>query len=138
VRDAARGTLLSANQASILDHLDEIEPTALVDLAAHMGVTPSTMSLAVDRLVNGGYVGRAQDASDRRRLHLRLTPAGVRVRSEKSVLDPARVAALLACLSARERAEALHGLALLARAAGEAMKKQSRKGAWWKGKKGVS
>src|SRR2546429_2235399 len=45
VRDPRTRRLLSAHQASILDHLDEREPLTLVDLARHMGVTPSTMSL---------------------------------------------------------------------------------------------
>lgn len=126
VRDAQTGTTLSAHQASILDHLDEIAPTALLDLAAHMGVTPSTMSIAIERLVQGKYVTRTRDAHDRRRLNLRLTPAGVRIKSEKSVLDPARVRAMLECLSGPERRDALAGLALLARAAGQAMQRQSR------------
>src|SRR2546425_1403510 len=58
VRDPRTRRLLSAHQASILDHLDEREPLTLVDLARHMGVTPSTMSLHVERLVRRGYVSR--------------------------------------------------------------------------------
>jgi hypothetical protein len=52
---------------------------------------------------------------------LRLTSAGVRVRQASSVLDPGRVEAVVARLSAEERAEALRGLSLLARAAQEHM-----------------
>src|SRR5207247_1611868 len=107
----------SAHQASILDHLDEVEPTTLGDLAGHMGVTPGTMSVAVDRLVRQGYVARARDREDGRRVRLRLTGAGVRVRAAKSVLDPARVRAMLQRLPEGERAEAIRGLALLAGAA---------------------
>lgn len=117
VRDAASGALLSARQASILDHLDAVDPTTLAELAAHMGVTPGTMSVAVDRLVKGGWVTRVVDAADRRRVQLRLTDAGVRVREAQSVLDPALVAELLAALAPAERTAALHGLALLGRAA---------------------
>src|SRR6476620_6012648 len=51
VRDPRSGNLLSVHQASVLDHLDDVEPTGLRDLATHMGVTASTMSLTVDRLV---------------------------------------------------------------------------------------
>ena len=43
VRDDESGKVISAHQASVLDHLDELEPTALNDLARHMGVTASTM-----------------------------------------------------------------------------------------------
>jgi DNA-binding MarR family transcriptional regulator len=121
VRDPQSQRLLSRHQASILDHLDEIEPTTVMDLARHMGVTAATMSLAIDRLERKGYVVRLKDAKDRRRVHVRLTGAGVRVRDASSVLDPARVEALVARLDADERARAIDGLALLARAAQEQM-----------------
>jgi MarR family transcriptional regulator, organic hydroperoxide resistance regulator len=117
VRDPQTNRLLSRHQASILDHLDEIDPITLNDLARHMGVTPGTMSLSIDRLERKGYVVRLRDTADKRRVHLRLTTAGVRVRQESSVLDPARVESLVARLSDADRAAAIHGLALLARAA---------------------
>jgi len=121
VRDPQSQRLLSRHQASILDHLDEIEPTTVMDLAAHMGVTPATMSVSIDRLERKGYVVRLKDAKDRRRVHVRLTTAGVRVREASSVLDPERVEALVARLSEAERTRAVEGLALLARAAQEQM-----------------
>jgi DNA-binding MarR family transcriptional regulator len=117
VRDTESQRLLSRHQASILDHLDEIDPTTVNDLARHMGVTAATMSLAIDRLERKGYVVRARDAADRRRVHVRLTSAGVRVRDSASVLDPPRVEALVAKLTEEERAIVLRGLALLAEAA---------------------
>ena len=121
VRDPQSQRLLSRHQASILDHLDEIEPTTVMDLAAHMGVTAGTMSLAIDRLERKGYVVRLKDAKDRRRVHVRLTRAGVRVREASSVLDPARVEALVARLGDDDRTRAIEGLGLLARAAQEQM-----------------
>ncbi|HXA07902.1 MAG TPA: MarR family transcriptional regulator [Bryobacteraceae bacterium] len=127
VRDPQTRRLLSAHQASILDHLDEHEPLALLDLAHHMGVTPSTMSLNIERLVRRGYVSRERSAQDGRRLKLRITPGGVRLREAKSVLDPARVRALLARLSPAQREAGIHGLALLARAGSEQMEAQSKR-----------
>jgi len=121
VRDPQSQRMLSRHQASILDHLDELEPTTVMDLAGHMGVTPATMSLAIDRLERKGYVVRLRDAKDRRRVHVRLTTAGVRVREASSVLDPTRVESLVARLSDEERRRAVDGLALLARAAQEQM-----------------
>ena len=103
------------------DHLDEIEPTGLLTLAAHMGVTASTMSLMIDRLARNGYVIRERDVKDGRRVGLRLTKAGVRIKSEKSVLDPARVKAVLNQLTVAERSKAIQGLALLAKASAQAM-----------------
>jgi MarR family transcriptional regulator, organic hydroperoxide resistance regulator len=117
VRDPVSHRLLSRHQASILDHLDELDPTTVNDLARHMGVTPATMSLALDRLERKGYVARLRDNPDRRRVHVRLTAAGVRMREATSVLDPPRVEELLSRLTGDERAAAVRGLALLAAAA---------------------
>ena len=117
VHDDRAGRVLSAHQASILDHLDEVEGTSLTELARHMGVTAGTMSIAVDRLVRHGYVRRVRDREDGRRVLIRLTAAGVRIREAKSVLDPARVEAMLGRLAPAEREEGLRGLALLAHAA---------------------
>src|SRR5262249_50145232 len=127
VRDPQSQRLLSRHQASILDHLDEVEPTTLMDLAGHMGVTAATMSLAIDRLERKGYAVRLRDAKDRRRVHLRLTTAGVRIKEASSVLDPARVEALVSRLSDNDRRRAIEGLALLAQAGEEAMRAGSRR-----------
>jgi DNA-binding MarR family transcriptional regulator len=116
VRDPQTDRLLSRHQASILDHLDEVDPVTLNELARHMGVTAATMSLSIDRLEKKGYVVRLRDVTDRRRVHMRLTTAGVRVRQASSVLDPARVEALVARLSDEERDLAVKGLGLLAKA----------------------
>ena len=117
VRDEATARVLSAHQASILDHLDDIAATDLTRLAAHMGVTLSTMSLAVDRLARAGYVLRTRDPKDARRVQLRLTSDGVRIKRAHSVLAPELVEQLLDQLSSSEKNDALRGLALLARAA---------------------
>jgi DNA-binding MarR family transcriptional regulator len=122
VRDPQTQRLLSRHQASILDHLDELEPTTVMDLAAHMGVTAATMSLAIDRLERKGYVVRLRDAKDRRRVHVRLTTAGVRIKGASSVLDPERVQRLMARLSDTDRRRAIEGLGLLAQAAEESMR----------------
>ena len=53
-----------------------------------MGVTASTMSLTVDRLQRGGYVHRERSTVDRRRVDLRLTEAGVRIKKQQKVLEP--------------------------------------------------
>ncbi len=117
VRDSRLRRTLSAHQASILDHLDSVEPTSMNDLAAHMGVTASTMSLAIDRLESAKYVRRERDPADGRRVLLRLTAHGVRIKEQQKVLDPQRVRALFEQLGAADRADAIRGLALLASAA---------------------
>ena len=119
VQDEETGQRLSAHRASLLDHLDEVDPTSMLTLAGHMGVTASTMSLTIDRLVGAGYVTRERDAIDARKVALRLTRDGARVKERKSVLDRELVAAMLGRMKARDRAAGLAGLELLAKAAVE-------------------
>lgn len=121
VRDEVTHEVISAHQASVLDHLDDVEATSLLELARHMGVTASTMSLTVDRLDRGGYVRRERSSKDGRRVDLRLTPAGVRVKRQQKVLEPELVAGMLDQLPEKKRAQALRGLELLAEAAGALM-----------------
>jgi DNA-binding MarR family transcriptional regulator len=131
VRDPKTKQTLSARQASILDHLDQVEALPLMDLAKHMSVTPSTMSLSIERLVRLGYVRRTRDRKDARRIALRLSPSGERIREANSVLAPARVRGLLDRLSPQERAKAIDGLALLARAAQQFMEQTAPKRLRW-------
>lgn len=119
VRDEDPQAVLSANQASILDHLDDVAGTSLFDLARHMGVTASTMSLTVDRLERAGYVNRTRSKEDRRRVDLRLTAAGLRIKRQQKVLEPELVQAVLSHLDQRKRRQALQGLKLLAEASRE-------------------
>jgi len=125
VKDAKLTQRLTAHQASILDHLDLQDAFSLSELAGHMGVTAATMCIAVERLVRLGYVIRQRDAVDRRRVNLRLSREGARLRADKSVLDPEREQAVLARMTAKDRALALHGLALLAQAAQKHMQDQT-------------
>ena len=78
------------------------------------------MSLAIDRLERKGYARRERDPEDGRRVLLRVTPAGVRLREAKSVLDPVRVEQVLGHLSPADRETALKGLQMLARASEQA------------------
>jgi len=117
VKDPLTLRMLSRHQASVLDHLDEQDAITLNGLARHMGVTAGTMSLTIDRLERKGYVARVRDIADRRRVNVRLTAAGVRVRDASSVLDPSLVESLMERMGEADRAAAIRGLALLADAA---------------------
>jgi len=126
VRDPQTGTEVSSHQVSILDHLGADAPMMLTDLASHMGVTAATMSIAIGRLVDRGYVTRVLDPVDRRKVQLRLTDAGARICAANSVLEPTLVEEMLDQLSAPDRKAALRGLALLARGAQAAQHARSK------------
>ncbi len=85
-------------------------------LAAELGVSASTVSRVVDRLVQQGWVERRADAHDRRRLLLQLTDAGARMAREMAARRRARHAEVLGRLNADQRRQVVDGLRLLAQA----------------------
>lgn len=119
VRDSESGIRLSPHLAGLLEHLDPGEPVQVGELARLLRVTPATASLQIATLVRLRLVSRTRDAKDGRRVHLRLTETGARVREARSLLDPDRIGAALARLPARERRQAVAGARVLARAASE-------------------
>jgi DNA-binding MarR family transcriptional regulator len=115
--DPAGGPKLTPHQARVLAFLDERDPAMVGELAEHLGVTASTMSLTLKRLEGAGYVTRDRDPQDRRVTNVRLTRAGGRARDARRDLDPERVERMLAMLSPADRSAALRGVAVLAAAA---------------------
>lgn len=109
-------TGVTSREIDVLSHLAG-SGIGLSPLARHLGVSLPTCSTLIDELVRRGLVTRVRQAGDRRRIALRLTNAGMKVVERDSVLDPARVAAMLEQLDADERARACAGLTLLADAA---------------------
>ena len=117
VRAVSTRWRISSQDGSILVHLDREYGLSPRDLARHLGVAPSTLSAAITRLSQLGYLSSAPAEKDKRRRELRLTARGAEAIAGTSVLDAERVRSLLRGLSRAERKAALQGLALLARAA---------------------
>lgn len=88
-------------------------PWSLSELAAAHQVTPSSMSRTVDVLVQRNWVERATAPDDRRKVVLRLTPAGYAAHT--AIRDAAREAAarLIEQLDERQRAHLYKGLSAL-------------------------
>jgi DNA-binding MarR family transcriptional regulator len=117
VRAASTEWRISSQDASILVHLDRQSGLSPRKLAAHLGVAPSTLSAAIARLAELGYLTSEPSQTDRRQRELRLTARGAEAISSTSVLSAERVQALLSKLKPDERKAAVRGLALLAHAA---------------------
>lgn len=117
VRAVSTKWRISSQDASILVHLDREFGLSPRDLAGHLGVAPSTLSAAIARLSELGYLTSSPSETDRRKRELRLTARGAEAIAATSVLDAERVKALLNKLEPEERKAAVRGLALLARAA---------------------
>jgi len=108
---------LSPQLARVLEQLDPVKPLTAGELAARMRVTAATISLQLARLIRMRLVSRVRDDRDLRRVLLRLTEAGVRLRAQRSLLDPARLRAALGRLAGSEQDAVATGLRLLARVA---------------------
>lgn len=121
-----QGASISEHQASVLDHLDAKHGTTLSKLAEHMGVGRSTMSITVARLVRRGYITRGRDKEDARRVSLRLTRAGSRVKEQNTILEPELVAQMFRLMSAQECESALRSIESLAKYARILLRRRKR------------
>jgi DNA-binding MarR family transcriptional regulator len=126
VREDSSGNTVTERQASVLDHLSEKQPITLSMLAEHMGVSRSTMSITVSRLVRGGYVARRKSAQDSRLVALTLTPAGVRIRDENALLHPELVRQIFRKMKPEEVETALQGIECLAKYARLLLRQRKR------------
>lgn len=117
VRAVSTKWRISSQDASILVHLDRHSGMSPRALAAHLGVVPSTLSAALSRLSELGYLTNEPSKEDRRKREIRLTARGAEAIASTSVLNAERVEALLNKLKPEERKAAVRGLALLAEAA---------------------
>jgi len=126
VREDERGRSVTEHQASALDHLDATRPTTLSKLAEHMGVSRSTMSITVARLVHHGYIARRRDHTDARCVGLTLTRAGARIKEQNTILDPQLLREMFRLIPAEELETALQGIERLARSAKVLLQRRKR------------
>jgi DNA-binding MarR family transcriptional regulator len=119
LRDPASGRRLSDHQAGILEHLDHHTTVTVSDLAERLRVTPATASVQVSLLARLRLVTRERDETDARRVQVRLTESGLRLRTLRSLLDPERLRLALARLAPAEQDAVVEGVRLLADAAGK-------------------
>lgn len=112
---------LSDRDVQVLSHLDELAPVQAGKLARHLGVGASTITEAIDRLVELGLAERTRRG---RTVELRITAEGSAQMQAGSVLDAERVAAMIAAIPPRQRAAAIRGIELLAAGARKLSKRR--------------
>lgn len=112
-RQSADGGL-TRTQSSVLGTVTRLGPLGIGELAQREGINPTMLSRIVSKLDDAGLLARTTDPDDRRAARVEVTAAGhalhVRVRSERSrllaarlaALEPAHRASLLAALDALE------------------------------------
>ncbi|MFJ4671155.1 MarR family winged helix-turn-helix transcriptional regulator [Kitasatospora purpeofusca] len=94
---------------AVLAALADFGPHAQRDLVRRLGVDASDMAKVADQLALAGYVERARDAADRRRLSVTVTEAGRALLAELRAEALAVQDEVLAPLSGAER-RVLHEL----------------------------
>ena len=89
---------LTAFERRLLVQVPGLGGVSLTWLAQELRLPKSTASVLVKDLARRGFVRRARDQSDERRLAIVLTPEGVRRVHADTVLEPEQLAAALAAL----------------------------------------
>lgn len=95
-------------------------PRRAVDLAAALGIAPSTGSRMCDRLVRKGLLRRDPASNDRRSVQLTLTDEGVRLMVQVTQRRRAEIATIVDALPDNRRDAIVEALTAFADAAGEA------------------
>jgi long-chain acyl-CoA synthetase len=90
--------------------------SAASGLADRLAVRRPSITAVVDGLVARDLVDRRQEEDDRRRVALRLTPAGARILADADEVVDAYLASMAAHLPSRDEATALRSLELWGRA----------------------
>jgi DNA-binding MarR family transcriptional regulator len=100
----------------VLTFLSHASGAPLASVTEHLGVSRSTASAIIDRLVRRKLVNRAEDPQERRCVVLTLTPAGEQHLQQARDATCTRLAKVLAGLSAADLLQVTEGLMLLGNA----------------------
>ena len=104
-------------QMRVLMLLSALGEARMSDLAHQLGIAPSTLSSLVDRLVEGGFAARRDDAHDRRKVLVSLAPAGNQLLDQFNELGADALRSLLEQLSPTDIVTVNQAIELLVAAA---------------------
>ncbi|MBQ0079422.1 MAG: nitronate monooxygenase [Eubacterium sp.] len=95
---------LSLTEVHTLEAIGRGRPRTMTNVASVLGISVSTLTTAINKLVKKGYVERLKDENDKRIVRLRLTDAGVDVIVKHEENEDSLVGEALRRLSKNERA----------------------------------
>jgi len=78
-REALNLKELTASQMHYLEIIFAMNNPNITELATEMNLTKPSVTVALDRLIEKGYVTKIQSDEDRRSSHLHLTKKGLRI-----------------------------------------------------------
>jgi DNA-binding MarR family transcriptional regulator len=120
---------VTMSQAKVLYLIAAAQGMRMSELAVRLGVSISTTSGLVDRLVDHALLARHDDPADRRQVVVTITPNGTANLERFRELNAAQMRRLLACLGDSELEVVERATSLLAAAAAEAFATASTLGA---------
>lgn len=113
----AKSTGLSMPQFSILMQLHHKGPCGMSEISERFDITAAAASQLTEKLVQGGYIERAEDPNDRRAKSIQLTPKG-RELVEAGMTERYRwMDELVSKLSAEDKPKVIEALIVLTEAA---------------------
>ncbi|MCK6582306.1 MAG: MarR family transcriptional regulator [Anaerolineales bacterium] len=113
----AKSTGLSMPQFSILMQLHHKGPCGMSEISERFDITAAAASQLTDKLVQGGYIERAEDPNDRRAKSIQLTPKGKEL-VEAGMTERYRwMDELVSKLSAEDKPKVVEALKVLTEAA---------------------
>lgn len=102
---------ISLPQLYILMALHDGEGTTVSALSHSLGISAPSASSLVDRMEEHGYVVRVRDGSDRRLVHIQISPLGRQLVEEMAGMRREHVTQLLAVMTEGELLALLAGMA---------------------------
>jgi DNA-binding MarR family transcriptional regulator len=122
---------VSLPQYRVLVLLATQGPQRAIDLAAALGVNPSSATRLIDRLVRAGLVRRQRLSADRRSYRVGLSAEGRALVAEVTQRRRAEFERLLASLPVHQHELVIDALSAIADAAGEAPERDLAVGLGW-------
>ncbi len=110
-QSVVRDKHFSLAQTHTIEVLGSHGAMRMKELASRLGITTGTLTVQVDKLVNGGFIQRRPHHSDRRSILVELTDDGQRVYREHDDLHLSLTEEITANLDDNERAVLLQCLA---------------------------
>ncbi len=131
IGDHALGDLgqgITTTQLRLLDRLERLGESRLIDLADALSIAPSTATRLCDTLAERQLIVRHRRGRDRRELQIRLTDAGTQLLSAVRRRTATEWAEVFACIDEEDRCHATRVLSEIASAGagGGALAEQSR------------
>jgi len=111
--------IVTLPQFRVLVVLDTSGPLRMGVLGESIGVLPSTLSRAIDRIVEGGWVRRTTGPASRREVLIELTPAGQNLVTHALEQRRDNIAEILSIMSPEQKSAIVTAFELFAVAAGE-------------------